>query len=29
MQNNGKELQDLLWDVTVYLKLSFLKNNSQ
>ena len=29
MLNNEKKLKDLLWDVVVYLKLSFLKNNSQ
>ena len=30
MQNNEKELKDLLRDVVVYLKLSILKkNNSQ
>ena len=29
MWNNEKELEVDLWDAVVYLKLSFLKNNSQ
>ena len=29
MWNNEKELEVNLWDAVVYLKLSFLKNNSQ
>ena len=28
MQNNEKEIRVNLWDVVVYLKLSFLKNSS-
>ena len=29
MWNNEKELRVILWDIVVYLKLSFLKNSSQ
>ena len=29
MYNSEKELKDFLWDITMYFKLSFLKNSSQ
>ena len=29
MYNNEKELKYLLWDISGYLKVSFLKNGSQ
>ena len=29
MWNNDKELKDILGDIAVYFKLSFLKNSSQ
>ena len=28
MYNNESELKDLLWDIAVYLKLSYFKNSS-
>ena len=29
MNNDEKELNNLLWDIAMYFKLSFMKNSSQ